>query len=123
MGADRDHEYCNPTVGGESSKLLEKMSSLDWKVMVIGGVGDALVDRQIELLKLLEQKGMKVVGHFDDSGHRMEGFRVVLNNCCLVSARVCCRGDGCFCLLACCNIMKASILTISIKKMQWRSAM
>lgn len=41
---------------------------------MIGGVGDALVDRQIELLKLLEQKGMKVVGHFDDSGHRTQDF-------------------------------------------------
>ncbi|GAY41292.1 hypothetical protein CUMW_058310 [Citrus unshiu] len=51
LGADRDHEYCNPTVGGESSKLLEKMSSLDWKTV-----------------------RLKVVGHFDDSGHRMQDF-------------------------------------------------
>lgn len=42
LGADRGHESCNPTVGGESSKLLEKMSSLEWKLMVIEGFGTHL---------------------------------------------------------------------------------
>lgn len=72
-GVDRDHEYSNPTVGG-GSKLLDQIGLLGWKVMVTGGFGDPLVDRQIELLKIMEQKGVKIVSHFDDSGHRMKDF-------------------------------------------------
>ncbi|KAJ4716955.1 carboxylesterase 1-like [Melia azedarach] len=68
IGADRDHEYCNPTVGG-GSKLLDKFKLLGWKVLVIGGYEDPLIDRQIEFSKLIEQKGVKVVNRFDVGGH------------------------------------------------------
>ncbi|KAJ4706128.1 carboxylesterase 1-like [Melia azedarach] len=73
IGVDRDHEYCNPMVG-DGLKLLEKFKPLGLKVMVTGGFGDPLFDRQIELLKIMEQKGVKVVSHFDDSRHRTEDF-------------------------------------------------
>ncbi|KAJ4717182.1 carboxylesterase 1-like [Melia azedarach] len=66
--ADRDHEYCNPTVGG-GSKLLYQFKLLGWKVLVIGGNEDPLLDRQIQLLKMLEQKGVKVVSRFGKLGH------------------------------------------------------
>ncbi|KAI8006665.1 Carboxylesterase 1 [Camellia lanceoleosa] len=68
VGADRDHEYCNPTVGSESG-ALEKMKLLGWKVMVTGCDGDPMIDRQMEFVKILEKKGVKVVGQFDEGGY------------------------------------------------------
>ncbi|KAI4351839.1 hypothetical protein L6164_006149 [Bauhinia variegata] len=62
-GANRDHEYCNPTVGN-GSKQLDEIGRLGWRVMVTGCGGDPLVDRQKELVKLLEHKAMQVVDHF-----------------------------------------------------------
>ncbi|KAE8022390.1 hypothetical protein FH972_008192 [Carpinus fangiana] len=63
IGVDRDHEYCNPTVGG-GSMLLEKIKVLGWRIFVSGCDGDPLFDRQVELVKMLEQKGVYVSGHF-----------------------------------------------------------
>ncbi|KAJ4717297.1 Alpha/beta hydrolase-3 [Melia azedarach] len=72
IGADRDHEYCNPTVGGES-KMMEKIKLLGWKVLVAGFYGDPLVDRQIELAKMMEQIGIEVKGNFGEGGsHGLE---------------------------------------------------
>ncbi|KAJ4706130.1 carboxylesterase 1-like [Melia azedarach] len=72
IGADRDHEYCNPTVGG-GSKLLEQMQLLGWKVMVTGCEGDPLIDRETELAKIMKEKGLKVVSHFVEGGfHTVE---------------------------------------------------
>ncbi|KAJ4717215.1 carboxylesterase 1-like [Melia azedarach] len=68
IGADHDHEYCNPTVG-YGSKFLDQFKLLEWKVLVIASNGDLLLDHQIELLKMIEQKGVKVVGHFIKGGH------------------------------------------------------
>ncbi|KAK7855141.1 carboxylesterase 1-like [Quercus suber] len=67
IGVDCDHEYCNPTVAG-GSKLLEKIRLLGWKVLVTGCDGDLLFDRQVELVKLLEEHGVHVVGHFGVGG-------------------------------------------------------
>ncbi|EXC20857.1 Carboxylesterase 1 [Morus notabilis] len=67
IGVDRDHEYCNPTVGG-GSKAVVLIGSLGWKVMVTGWDGDPLYDRQVELAKMLEAKGVRVVAHF---GHHV----------------------------------------------------
>ncbi|KAH7557534.1 hypothetical protein JRO89_XS11G0174900 [Xanthoceras sorbifolium] len=67
LGADRDHEYCNPTVDG-GSKILDQIESLGWKVMVTGFDGDPLIDRQIELVKIMEKKGIQVMRHFADGG-------------------------------------------------------
>ncbi|KAA8539851.1 hypothetical protein F0562_026543 [Nyssa sinensis] len=60
IGADRDHEYSNPTVGG-GSQLCDQIGTLGWKVMVMGCDGDPLINRQIELGKMLEEKGVQVV--------------------------------------------------------------
>lgn len=65
VGADRDHEYCNPRVSGKST-LLEKIRVLGWRVLVSGSYGDPLFDRQIELVKMLEEKGVQVVDHFGE---------------------------------------------------------
>lgn len=63
IGADRDHEYCNPSVQG-GSKLLDKIKLLRWRIVVFGCDGDQLVDRQTELVRLLEDKGLQVMGQF-----------------------------------------------------------
>jgi acetyl esterase/lipase len=67
IGVDRDHEYCNPTVGG-GSKLLEKIKVLGWRIFVSGYDGDPLFDRQVESVKMLEQKFVQVVAHFGVGG-------------------------------------------------------
>ncbi|KAI8012614.1 Myosin-9 [Camellia lanceoleosa] len=61
--ADRDHEYCNPTVAGESPSL-EMVSRL-----VTGGEEDPLVDSQKELVKVLEKKGVEVRAKFGEGDH------------------------------------------------------
>ncbi|CAL5404928.1 unnamed protein product [Camellia sinensis] len=48
VGADRDHEYCNPALGSEAG-ALEKMKLLGWKVMVTGCDGDPMIDRRWSL--------------------------------------------------------------------------
>ncbi|KAM7491689.1 hypothetical protein LguiA_034610 [Lonicera macranthoides] len=74
VGVDRDHEHCNPTVGG-GSRALDWIRMLGWKVMVTGCDGDPLIDRQIELVKLLEKKGVEVVGKFSRGDyHGIEVF-------------------------------------------------
>ena len=59
IGVDRDHEYCNPAVDGGSQRL-EKIRLLEWRVLVIDCKGDTLIDRQIELVKMMEEKGLVV---------------------------------------------------------------
>ncbi|KAE8736465.1 Carboxylesterase 1 [Hibiscus syriacus] len=63
IGADRDHNYCNPTAR-TGPKLLEKLASVGWRVFVTGCDGDPLIDRQVGLVKLMEEKGVKVASHF-----------------------------------------------------------
>ena len=67
LGVDRDYEYCNPTVNG-GDKVLEKIRLFGWRVAVFGCDEDQLVDRQRELVKLLEGKSVNVVGHFYSGG-------------------------------------------------------
>ena len=71
VGADRDHEYCNPVVRGESGQL-DRVRVLDWRVLVTGCFGDLLIDRQMEFKKMLEEKGLKTVAHFGEGHHGME---------------------------------------------------
>ncbi|CAN7024511.1 unnamed protein product [Brassica oleracea var. botrytis] len=62
VGVDRDHEYSNPTVGDG----LEKIGGLRWRVMVVGGEEDPMVDRQRDVAKLMKRKGVEVVEMFND---------------------------------------------------------
>ncbi|XVE81031.1 hypothetical protein DITRI_Ditri15bG0030300 [Diplodiscus trichospermus] len=68
IGADSDHEYCNPAAG-EGPKHLEKLASVGWRVLVTGCDGDPLIDRQVGVVKLMEEKGVKVVSHFSAGDH------------------------------------------------------
>jgi acetyl esterase/lipase len=67
IGVDRDHEYCNLTVGSGLEKF-DKIRALGWKVLVSGNGGDPLVDREKELAQLMEEKGVHVVKDFEDDG-------------------------------------------------------
>ncbi|KAK7380212.1 hypothetical protein VNO78_32712 [Psophocarpus tetragonolobus] len=63
VGVDRDHEYCNPTVGNGPARL-KIIQRLGWWVLVTGCSGDPLVDRQVQLVRLMQRNGVRVVGHF-----------------------------------------------------------
>lgn len=70
-GADRDHEYCNPLVGGVH---LEKIGRLP-RCLIRGSGEDPLVDRQRELAKMLGACGVHVMWEFDEDGyHAVEIF-------------------------------------------------
>ncbi|PIN04531.1 Arylacetamide deacetylase [Handroanthus impetiginosus] len=67
IGADRDHEYCNP-MKGIKLKLLEDMKKDGWKFLVTGWDGDMLIDRQIELVSMLKERGIEAIGKFSEGG-------------------------------------------------------
>ncbi|KAL7214394.1 hypothetical protein ACSBR1_026740 [Camellia fascicularis] len=73
VGADRDHEYCNPTVGGGSNQL-EQVRLLGWRVLVTGCCGDPLIDRQMEFANMLKEKELRTVAHFGEGHHSTELF-------------------------------------------------
>jgi len=74
IGADRDHEYCNVSVGNCFEKL-DKIRDLGWKVLVSGNGGDPVVDREKELAQMMEEKGVHVVKDFDEYGcHAIEYY-------------------------------------------------
>ncbi|KAK4283110.1 hypothetical protein QN277_000102 [Acacia crassicarpa] len=66
-GADRDHEYCNP-MAGEGRERVEKIRRRGWRVLVTGTEGDALVDRGKQLVKMMEEKRVNVLGYFTKGG-------------------------------------------------------
>ena len=63
VGVDRDHEYCNPTAGNGPARM-GMIKRRGWWVLVTGCGGDPLVDRQVQLVRLMQRKGVRVVGHF-----------------------------------------------------------
>jgi len=67
VGVDRDYEYSNPTIKG-GAKILDRIKALGWKVAVFGVEEDPLVDRERELVGLLQHKGVQVVGLFYQGG-------------------------------------------------------
>lgn len=68
IGADRDHEYSNPIMHVQA-EIVDKMKDEGWRFLVTGCHGDPLVDRQIEVAKMLRERGVDVVEMFDDGGY------------------------------------------------------
>lgn len=73
IGVDRDHEYCNLMAGNYLEKF-DKIRALGWKVLVSGNSGEPIVDREIELAQLMEEKGVQVVKDFEEGYHAIEYF-------------------------------------------------
>ncbi|KAL1816372.1 hypothetical protein DCAR_0520759 [Daucus carota subsp. sativus] len=71
VGVDRDHEYCNPLIGGGSVNI-ERLRVLGWRVLTCGGSGDHLIDKQMELHRMLEEKGVQTALYLGDGYHGME---------------------------------------------------
>ncbi|XP_058751661.1 carboxylesterase 1-like [Vicia villosa] len=67
LGVDRDHEYCNPTVG-DGVGVLDRVRELGWRVLVSGCEGDPLMDHQKVLARVMEEKGVVVVRSFTAGG-------------------------------------------------------
>ncbi|KAL3838686.1 hypothetical protein ACJIZ3_023277 [Penstemon smallii] len=65
-GADRDHEYCN--LEEVSKSRCENIGRFP-VCMVRGYNHDPFVDRQKDLLKMLEARGVRVVSRFRDGGY------------------------------------------------------
>ncbi|XP_004496636.1 carboxylesterase 1-like [Cicer arietinum] len=68
VGVDRDHEYCNPTAG-DGPGVLDRVGKLGWRVLVSGCEGDPLMDHQMALARLMEEKGVSVVSCFVEGGY------------------------------------------------------
>ncbi|WCJ36731.1 alpha/beta-Hydrolases superfamily protein [Euphorbia peplus] len=66
-GSDKDHEYCNPmSLVASSSKLIREAGL---PVLLLGNYGDTLIDRQMELGKILEENGVIIATHFNQGFH------------------------------------------------------
>ncbi|KAL8540196.1 hypothetical protein ACS0TY_001686 [Phlomoides rotata] len=67
VGVDRDHSYSNP-VRAPKYEVLDKVKREGWKVLVTIYRGDPLVDRVVEFVKMLKDKGVDVVEMIGNGG-------------------------------------------------------
>ncbi|MCL7031922.1 hypothetical protein MKW94_020806 [Papaver nudicaule] len=72
VGSSRDHVYCNPTADNDGSS--GNLVGLIKRCLVIGFYGDPLIDRQIQLVKMLEEKGVKVETWIEQGGFHGVAF-------------------------------------------------
>lgn len=74
LGVDRDHWFSNFN-NADDDDDWNKIRRLMISCLVRGHNGDPLVDRQKELVKKMESRGLHVVGRFDEGGyHGVEFF-------------------------------------------------
>ncbi|KAF6160260.1 hypothetical protein GIB67_019029 [Kingdonia uniflora] len=70
VAANRDHEYANPMSQGAYTDKIGKLP----KVLIRGFEGDPLLDRQMELVRLLVKNGVQVTAHFGEMGFHCIDF-------------------------------------------------
>ncbi|XP_043705473.1 carboxylesterase 1-like [Telopea speciosissima] len=74
VGSNRDHWYCNPMMVDESTEEGRGVGLLG-RCLVTGSDGDPVIDRQRMFVRMLEEKGVDVVGRFREDGcHGREVF-------------------------------------------------
>ena len=56
-------------MAGEGPERVVKIGRRGWRVLVTGTGGDPMVDRQKEVMKMMEERKVKVVGHFTEGGY------------------------------------------------------
>jgi hypothetical protein len=74
IGVDRDHEYSNLTAMNGFGEKFDKIKNQGWKVLVSMNDGDPLVDRNKELVELMEEKGVEVIKDFQEEGYHGDEF-------------------------------------------------
>ncbi|KAL3819126.1 hypothetical protein ACJIZ3_005031 [Penstemon smallii] len=92
LGFGRDHEYCN-VVKGFKEENFDVIRKQGLKVTVTGCDGDLLIDRQVEFVKVLKEKGVDIVGKFVEgeyhgydffelskSGHILDAIKEIINS-------------------------------------------
>ncbi|KAI3757541.1 hypothetical protein L6452_05081 [Arctium lappa] len=72
VGASREHEFCDPMVGGGQDGVMSRMKEVGWRVMVTGCYGDLLIDRQLGFAKMLELKGVEIECFLGEGYHGIE---------------------------------------------------
>ncbi|MCL7031921.1 hypothetical protein MKW94_020805 [Papaver nudicaule] len=68
IGSDRNHPYCNLLHNKDEESLRKKCGFIK-KCLVIGCDGDSLFDRQVEFVKMLEGKDVKVEALLQQGGY------------------------------------------------------
>ncbi|KAL8553142.1 hypothetical protein ACS0TY_001695 [Phlomoides rotata] len=67
VGVDRDHKYSNPMREPEY-ELLDMVKNEGWRLLVTVYRGDPLVDRTVDFIRMLKEKGMDVVEKIGEGG-------------------------------------------------------
>lgn len=71
LGANRDHEYCNPA----AAMGAERVSRMRVRCLIKGRKGDPLIDRQRQLVRVMVAAGVRVVAQLEEEGvHAIELF-------------------------------------------------
>ncbi|CAI9095380.1 OLC1v1031319C1 [Oldenlandia corymbosa var. corymbosa] len=68
VGEDRDHEFCNPALSIKSGQF-DRIKALGWKILVTGYENDVMHDRQVELVKMMEENGVNIVAKYEEGGY------------------------------------------------------
>ncbi|XP_021730184.1 probable carboxylesterase 120, partial [Chenopodium quinoa] len=63
LRANLNNPYFNPIFGG-GSRNLDNIRGLGWRVAIAGCDGDFIFDRQVEVFKFLEKRGVNVISNF-----------------------------------------------------------
>ncbi|KAI3918071.1 hypothetical protein MKX01_041391 [Papaver californicum] len=69
IGSNRNHPYCTLMINEDDDESLRKKWEFIKKCLVIGCDGDPLIDRQVEFVKMLKGKGVKVETLMQEGGY------------------------------------------------------